>query len=203
MRFALRSSLLLCTFVYAATVPLTLAADAIHPLAGTAMCVLLVAIGNAASGTASTASFAATNNAAAKFPRRVGTISGVHVTAEAVGKMLGPAIGAPLLGALLTALKPAGAVSSPSLSGALATALEGPTLPAPSAATPAETERAAATAAVIMFNGASATMIIFSALSFSVFLAAMALPQIVDGPHRSSTLLQGQMRSDAETTTSR
>ena len=168
VRFALRSSLLLCTFVYAVTVPLTLAADAIHPLAGSIVCVLLVAIGNAASGTASTASFAATNNAASKFPRRSGTISGVHVTAEAVGKMLGPAIGAPLLGALLTALKPTGPASAPGASGALATALEGPTLSVSSAATSTETERATA-AAAIMFNGASVTMIMFSALSFCVF----------------------------------
>ena len=45
-------------------------ADDAAPLAGTVVCVLLLAVGNAAAGTASTASFAATNNAAARHPRR-------------------------------------------------------------------------------------------------------------------------------------
>lgn len=203
VRFALRSSLLTCAIVYACTVPLTLIADAIHPAVGTAVCVLLVSIGNAASGTASTASFAATNNAASKFPGRVGTISGVHVTAEAVGKMLGPAVGAPLLGALLTAFRPGGASPPGTLAPSTAAGTldsSGSRSSASSALAVVDSGPGPAAAAIMMMNGASATMAVFSLLSFSVFLAALALPRVVDGPRRT-TLLQGQVRSDVEVST--
>ena len=78
VRFALRSSPLVCAVV-PVTVPLTLAAgrDALDRPAN----VLLIAIGNRRR-TASRI-FAATNNAAAHGPSRVGAVSGVHVTAEA------------------------------------------------------------------------------------------------------------------------
>ena len=214
VRFALRSSLLVCAVVYSVTVPLTLAADAMHPRLGQLTCVLLIAIGNAASGTASTASFAATNNAAAHTaPSRVGAVSGVHVTAEAVGKMLGPAVGAPLLGALLSALHPTASTTAsttaPSLLGsphAAATAVTAlrhgmtaglvSTEATPMAADGADGADGDASASFAL-NGAAATMGIFSALSFLVFLASLALPRPVDGPRRSSLLPRGSRRSDS------
>lgn len=106
VRGAMRAGLLAAALAYSALVPAALALDAVTPALGVAACVLLNSVANMAAGTAGTASFAATNNAARRFPACAGAITGVHVTAEAIGKLLGPALGAPLLGALLAALRP-------------------------------------------------------------------------------------------------
>ena len=108
VRFAMRSMLLASTVAFALMAPVVRAADAggTRPVAAAAAAVLLQAAANVAAVTAGTATFAATNNACARFPARKGAISGMHVTCESVGKMLGPAVGAPLLGWLLGALRP-------------------------------------------------------------------------------------------------
>ena len=104
--------------------PLTLAADAAREGMGIAVITLLNSLATMASSTAGVASFAATNNAAERFPARKGFINGVHITAEAIGKLLGPALGAPLLGALLNALRPPeGHVAALQLNGPCATFL--------------------------------------------------------------------------------
>lgn len=104
---SLWTSLLLTASLYVLTVPTVLTAYAASPNAGAGACVLLASAGNAAINTASTAVFAATNNACSSHRARMGSITGVAVTVEAIGKMLGPAIGAPMLSALLDALRPA------------------------------------------------------------------------------------------------
>lgn len=108
VRFAMRSMLLAATVAFALMAPVVRAADAggTRPLAAAVAVVLLQTAANVAAVTAGTATFAATNNACAKFPARKGAISGMHVTCESIGKMLGPAVGAPLLGWLLGALRP-------------------------------------------------------------------------------------------------
>jgi MFS family permease len=190
VRTAIRACLLTATIVYLITVPLVLAADAVAPFAGAATCVLLIAIGNAATATASTATFVATNNAAARHQEHAGAISGVQVTFEAIGKMLGPALGAPLLGALLAGLR---GDHDASWSGANTTNATGGTGAAGTGA--AGHERGEGGGANPFTNGASVTLCIFGVLSFLFFSAALALPRLVDGPTRSA-LLQGSARSD-------
>ena len=136
------------------------------PPAGLVACALLAAMSNASSGTASTASFAATNNAAAAFPERSGSLVGALVTFEAIGKMLGPALGAPLLSSLLATLTP----ETPSLE----------QLSGGNAADPL--------AADAWANGASATFGVFAAAACLFGTAALALPRAVDTPRQASLL---------------
>ena len=63
----------------------------------------LVAAQSAALNTGCTASVAMTNHAAAAHPTAVGALNGVVVTVESVAKALGPALGAPLFAAAITA----------------------------------------------------------------------------------------------------
>jgi hypothetical protein len=122
VRFALRAGLLTVSITFAMIVPAVLNAAVLSTTAGVMVCVFLNALGNAASATASTACFAATNNACYKHPQHIGSVNGVHVTFEAIGKMLGPAIGAPLLGTLLKTLRPTDELDVPSsFNGAYAT----------------------------------------------------------------------------------
>ena len=94
--------------------------------------------------------------------------------------MVGPAAGAPLLSALLAALRPED------------------TLPAGGASQglPAEPSGSEGRHVVPLWNGATATLAIFGALSLSFATCALALPKMVDGPRRSA-LLQAGPRSDA------
>lgn len=106
-RYSMISGLLASAAIYALLVPAVLAADtAASATAGAIVCVVLGASCNAALCTAGAACFAATNNACARYPDRIGSINGVAVTFEAIGKMAGPAVGAPLLSGLLAALRP-------------------------------------------------------------------------------------------------
>lgn len=63
----------------------------------------LVAAQSAALNTGCTASVAMTNHAVAAHPSAVGALNGVVVTVESVAKALGPALGAPLFAASITA----------------------------------------------------------------------------------------------------
>ena len=124
VRAAMRAGLLSAALAFALTVPAILAADGVRPALGIAAAALLTAVATMASSTAGVAAFAATNNASARFPTRMGAINGVHITAAAIGKLLGPALGAPLLGALLGALRPSeGRTAALQLSGPWATFL--------------------------------------------------------------------------------
>ena len=76
---------LCAALAFALSVPLTLAADAAREGMGIAVITLLNSLATMASSTAGVASFAATNNAAERFPARKGLINGVHITAEAIG----------------------------------------------------------------------------------------------------------------------
>ena len=75
VRATMSAGLLTAAACYAATVPLTLAADAASAHAGRAAAVLLISLGGQAAGTAGTASFAATNNAS---PRSKPAATGAH-----------------------------------------------------------------------------------------------------------------------------
>ena len=85
VRSAMRAGLLCAALAFALSVPLTLAADTAREGMGIAVITLLNSLATMASSTAGVASFAATNNAAERFPARTGFINGVHITAEAIG----------------------------------------------------------------------------------------------------------------------
>ena len=162
VRTALLVSLLVTAVVYASIVPLTLAAFPLSPVGGAAICVVFAAIGGSAVTTTATAAFAATNNACERHRDRLGSISGVAVTVEAIGKMAGPGLGAPMLSALLAALKPSAAPPD-------GASIE----PSPTLA---------------MANGAFATFGVFAAFSLLLALASLALPRSVEAPRRSALL---------------
>lgn len=175
VRSAIRAGVCISMFAYAAVAPLTLAAYAQQqPFLGLGVCVSLSALSNAAIGTVSTASFAATNNACARHPQHLGAISGVAVTFEAIGKMLGPAAGAPILGALLAAFDRNAALGR-----------SGGSVVGGAGVDP-------------LLNGATATMLLFAGCTLIILIAAIALPSVVDGPRRSALLHGTTSRSDAK-----
>ena len=113
----------------------------------------------------------------ARHASRTGSIVGLAVTFEAIGKMIGPAAGAPVLSALLGAFRLDGVVSAVD------------DMPSDGHAGPI--------AVPLLANGATATLSLFGAASFLCFLGAVALPRSVDGPRRSSLLADGPAtRSD-------
>ena len=89
--------------IYMLLVPVVLLAEKALPAwAALAVGAVLVGIGGMATNISSTCGFVLTSEACEDHPALVGAITGVAVTLEAIGKMLGPAIGAPLLGTLMS-----------------------------------------------------------------------------------------------------
>ena len=119
--------------------------------------------------------------------------------------MLGPAVGAPLLSALLATLRPT--LANSSLDGDLSTlsllndlsTLDDPSAPleAQQPTAPAGGGAGGALAAPVIANGACATLWVFAGAALLCAGCTTALPRLVDGPRRS-TLLQGGASSRSD-----